>query len=312
MSTEKATLLFVDDEENVLRSLERIFRSQYKVLTARCGEDALALLKEQRIHVIISDQRMPTITGVEVLREAKEISPYTMRLLLTGYSDMEAIINSVNEGEIFRFISKPWEPDDIHSIVDRAADISQSLFESIEEIDNQLEMAMAKSKAEGNQVGGILLIDDDHAIFELISSAINDEFEERFQIFRSKSLNRAFEILSTEQIAVVVTEIELDGEDISAAIATIKQFHPNILTIVLTSHRDNTTLVDLINQSQIYRFLPKPASRVLLAKSLSAAIKQHRILNESPQLSSKYEVAKGHGEERNFSERIREFIAQFS
>src|SRR5262249_23130650 len=91
---DKANILFVDDEERVRRSLEMLFRSRFKVYTTTDGHEAVDIARRNRIHVVVSDQRMPTITGVEVLRKVREVSPNTMRLLLTGYSDLQAIVDS--------------------------------------------------------------------------------------------------------------------------------------------------------------------------------------------------------------------------
>ena len=128
--SDKATLLFVDDEERVLRSLEVLFKNRFRVLTTTDGSEAVAMVRRERVHVIVSDQRMPIMTGVEVLRRVREASPNTMRLLLTGYSDLEAIVNSVNEGEIFRYLSKPWSAKEILVTVTQAAEIALSLEEA--------------------------------------------------------------------------------------------------------------------------------------------------------------------------------------
>src|SRR3546814_3161262 len=97
-----------------------LLRRQYEVLTANDGESALGIMRSRPINVLISDQRMPNMTGVEVLRQAKEIQPQAIRLLLTGYSDLNAIIASINEGEIFRFINKPWFNADMSALVTQA------------------------------------------------------------------------------------------------------------------------------------------------------------------------------------------------
>ncbi|TLY50310.1 MAG: response regulator [Gammaproteobacteria bacterium] len=120
MSSERATVLFVDDEERILRSLRMLFRGRYEVLTTTSGHEALKMLRERRVHVVVSDQRMPLMLGVDLLRQVREISPVTMRLLLTGYSDLSAIVASVNESEIFRFIEKPWQAPYLLDVVEQA------------------------------------------------------------------------------------------------------------------------------------------------------------------------------------------------
>jgi CheY-like chemotaxis protein len=107
---EKPTVIFIDDEERVVRALSIMCRAYYNVIATTSPNEALDALRKQRVHVLVSDQRMPDVTGVELLRQARAISPSTMRILLTGYSDLAAIVGSINDGEIFRFINKPWGP----------------------------------------------------------------------------------------------------------------------------------------------------------------------------------------------------------
>src|SRR3546814_6306237 len=113
----KARVLFVDDEPRVLTTMRILFRARYELFFAESGAAALELLKTQPIDVIVSDQRMPGMTGIELLRTARELNPNAMRILLTGYSDLNAIIGSIKEGEIFRFINKPWSNDDLQTTV---------------------------------------------------------------------------------------------------------------------------------------------------------------------------------------------------
>ncbi len=117
-------ILFLDDELRVLHSLRSLFRRLYRVYIATDGDEALELIKTHNFHVVVSDQRMPNMSGVEFLKQVKAISPVSMRLLLTGYSDLTAIVDSINEGEVFRFINKPWDNDKIREVVALAVDAS--------------------------------------------------------------------------------------------------------------------------------------------------------------------------------------------
>lgn len=106
------TLLLVDDEENILRSLTRLFRRDgYTILTAAGGEEGLHILEERAVNVIISDQRMPQMTGVEFLRRVKELYPNTVRIVLSGYTELESVTSAINEGAIYKFLTKPWDDD---------------------------------------------------------------------------------------------------------------------------------------------------------------------------------------------------------
>ena len=108
--TEK--ILFVDDDLNILTSLQRQFRSKFKIDTANSGELGLTKFKEQQSYaVVVSDMRMPGMNGVQFLSRVREVSPDSVRIILTGYADLPTVIDAVNEGNIFRFLSKPCHPD---------------------------------------------------------------------------------------------------------------------------------------------------------------------------------------------------------
>ncbi len=102
-------MLIVDDEPNSIASLARLLRREgYRVLTAGSGQDGLELLAVEKVHVIIADQRMPGMTGTQFLGIAKELYPDTVRIILSGFTDLEVVTDCVNQGEIFKFMTKPW------------------------------------------------------------------------------------------------------------------------------------------------------------------------------------------------------------
>ena len=116
----KTRVLFVDDEERILTALKSIFRSKYHVLTAANGQEALDFIQRFKIPVIVSDQRMPGMLGVDLLRQSRELAPDSVRILLTGYSDLASIVGSINDGEVFRFISKPWDNQELQQVIAEA------------------------------------------------------------------------------------------------------------------------------------------------------------------------------------------------
>jgi two-component system sensor histidine kinase/response regulator len=122
METDKITVLYLDDEENNLNSFKAAFRMDYKVLVAKNAEEADAHLNnpDNQIEVVISDQRMPTITGVEFFENIRLKHPNSVRLLMTGYSDLESVIDAINRGHIFRYIKKPWVELDVKSAIEEA------------------------------------------------------------------------------------------------------------------------------------------------------------------------------------------------
>ena len=114
-------LLFVDDEEGVLHSLRRIFLEEnYQIFTASSGDKALAIMEKAKVHLVISDHRMPGMTGAELLKEIKLKWPETIRIMLTGYADVQSIMGAVKEGAVYKFITKPWNDEDLRLTVSLA------------------------------------------------------------------------------------------------------------------------------------------------------------------------------------------------
>lgn len=113
-------LLIVDDELPNIRLLERLFRQDYFCLTASSGEEAIDLLDQHEVAVIITDQRMPQMTGIEVLKKSADRRPHMVRILLTGYTDLEALVEAVNCGLVYMYVSKPWNNEDLKLRVSRA------------------------------------------------------------------------------------------------------------------------------------------------------------------------------------------------
>ena len=118
----KENILVVDDQVEILNALERQLKDDYKVYTSSSGVEALELLENITITVVLADQRMPGISGVEFLEKSIKIQPDIVRILITAYADIQASIDAVNKGQIFYYISKPWEPEELRLIVQRAVE----------------------------------------------------------------------------------------------------------------------------------------------------------------------------------------------
>jgi response regulator RpfG family c-di-GMP phosphodiesterase len=116
----KISILYVDDEENNLLSFKATFRLKHHVLTAISGDEALNMLAKHKVDIIITDQRMPEMTGVEFLEKVLEKFPDTMRILLTGYADMNAVVEAVNKGKIFHYVTKPWNEEELELTINNA------------------------------------------------------------------------------------------------------------------------------------------------------------------------------------------------
>jgi response regulator RpfG family c-di-GMP phosphodiesterase len=117
----KLTLMIVDDEEQILKMLARLFRSEFRVVTANGGQEGLKKFDEERPELVLSDQRMAGMTGIEMLKVIAEREPGTVRILITGYSDIDAVIEAVNHKLLDRYITKPWNNDDLVEVVKQGA-----------------------------------------------------------------------------------------------------------------------------------------------------------------------------------------------
>ncbi len=114
-------ILIVDDEENILSALKRLFRKEnYQILTAVSAEEALQIMDEQEVDLIISDLKMPVTNGVEFFTQAKEKKPDALRIMLTGYADLKSVIEAIDKGEVYRFLLKPWDDDELKMTIKQA------------------------------------------------------------------------------------------------------------------------------------------------------------------------------------------------
>jgi class 3 adenylate cyclase len=150
MVTEKFPILYVDDEEHNLISFEATFRKEYKVHTATNGEDGIAIMRENDIKLVITDQRMPEMTGIQFLEKIAPEFPDTIRMILTGFSDIGVIIDAINSGKVFRYITKPWDENELRMTIENAKqlfglqinnrELMKSLQQKVEEQESTLRL----------------------------------------------------------------------------------------------------------------------------------------------------------------------------
>jgi serine/threonine-protein kinase len=282
MGIKKGRVLCVDDEPNIVRSLQWLLQKEFEVFTAGSGHEALALVAQHDFDVVISDQRMPVMTGVEVLREVRRMSPRTMRILLTGYSDMQAIVRSVNESEVFRFINKPWNIAELPRVVGQAVVIAktQPAEDSSEEITEETPI-LASGEC-------ILVLDDNPDMATAISEIVGNSVKVSY----TPNLAEAVGILNSEAVSVIVSETRVGAIDATRLVRLMKSRHPEIVTVMLTGENDADTITTLINQGQIYRFVPKPIRAGYLRLVLNSALRKHSALMQDPAMAGRHAVEK--------------------
>jgi DNA-binding NtrC family response regulator len=295
MIAELPTVLFVDDEERILRSLRMLFRGKYNVLLTTSGREAIEIVRSRAVHAVVSDQRMPEMLGVDLLREVRNVSPATMRLLLTGYSDLQSIVASVNEGEIFRFVEKPWQPQYLMDVVEQAVQIAQ------QEIAAARAAPVIRSALVAPAIAlKLLVIDEDAETFRIVRSFAG----ERSEVHYATTVETALIALSEHDIAIVIADVKHRQDDVAGALKTLKRYNPSTLTIALSQLRDSSVLIDLINQGQVYRFLPKPLSRELLRRSLQSALDHYAKIKMAPLLVRRHAVEEPKFEATSLSARL--------
>lgn len=275
-SVKKGRILFIDDEERILSALKSQFRERYHVFTTTDGHKALDFLRKYPMHVIVSDQRMPAMVGVELLRQAKEMQPNSVRILLTGYSDLAAIVGSINDGEVYRFISKPWDNAELQTIIAEAMTIGLELA------DTRVGTLQVPEPLDA----GILVVDQDEELFR----ALRELMGSVCPVVHAADLDSAMQAMQTQEIAVVVADVGFGQYETIAMLKLLKQENPQILSLVVTQASDSEMVIDLINQAQIFRFLNKPVNLRLLRGHLTAALQRYLTYRAAPQLVSTQKV----------------------
>lgn len=286
MAQKLGSLLCVDDEPGILRSLKWLLQKEFDVSTATSGHEALALVRRNDFDVIISDQRMPGMTGVEFLREASRIAPRPMRILLTGYSDLDSVTRSANESEIFRFVNKPWHIDELPRLVAEAAEIART-HPAPATTHASPEARGADSSSAVAPLERFLVIDDDPGTAETLRQVLGG----RALVTRCANVAEAIENLSCHSdIGFVMSDTQVAGTDATRLLKLIKERCPDIVTIAFSRLLDANEIISLINQGQVFRFIQKPARDGYLNMIVTSALSRRNELRQRPDIVKRYSV----------------------
>ncbi len=145
MPSDKFTVLYVDDEAHNLFSFKAAFRREYNILTAESGEAGLEIINREPVHIIVTDQRMPGMTGVQFLEKVHPDHPEIISMILTGFSDVQSIIEAINTGQVFRYITKPWDENELRMTLENARELFQ-LQEANQELLQSLKVQVAEQE----------------------------------------------------------------------------------------------------------------------------------------------------------------------
>ena len=186
-------ILLVDDEKDNLQAIQRLLRGEYDVAVTTSPLEALKMVKERVFHVIISDQRMPGMSGVELLEKVKKLSALSTRILLTGYTDIESVIDAINRGHIYRYIAKPWDPEELKLTI-RQANEAFTLRKEVDEKNTALE----KTNRELEET--------------LTELTLLDKAKARFLSLVSHELNTPLTVLNSFMSLLSQSQSELSGD----------------------------------------------------------------------------------------------------
>ena len=379
--TDKARILFVDDEKRVLNAMRGLFRREYDLFLTSEGAEAVRLVEENDVDVIVADQRMPGMTGIEVLSAVKQRSPRTVRILLTGYADPSAVEGSINMGEVFRFLSKPCPPKELREtlslaitaartrpeapaaprpapaapprpastaapkpatpvptkpvvppqvappaaasppvatpavpappvqrtppaandaglsgsrpIVPRSPDESSSHWQSVTNVimsedtveETSEHLALTSATLGLNDVSVVVFTVDS----EFASTAIRTLSVDRNTVLAT-TLVKVAEAIQQQNAGVLITDFTSNKAMLQKIIAALKKYMPELVTVVVSSGRDTTDMINLINYGQVFRYVLKPIDPDQLRGDINAAVIRHLYLLNNPESVKRHEV----------------------
>ncbi len=275
-----SNILLVDDEPLLLSSLSRVLRPHYHVFTAESGLQALDIVQRHKIKVIVSDQRMPGMLGHELLGKVKDISPNTVRLLLTGYSDLDAILNSVNAGQIFRYINKPCSVEKLREMIELGVQIHDRIvaMQNEAQMTTSTKSAIETAKTEPDPPATLLFVGYTLAEIQKLTSKITMQFV----LEHATTLEEAFTALHRHSVSVLISELNFGEDNGIDFLNTVKKEFPHTVIIILTDIIDAPMAIRSINEVQVFRYITKPVSEEFFARTVEEAARKHRTYQATP------------------------------
>ncbi|MCB0664574.1 MAG: histidine kinase [Saprospiraceae bacterium] len=261
-------LLYVDDDEDNLLAFRAVFRRNYKIETALSAREALSYLEAQDFDLIISDQRMPGTTGTELLELVNAKYPGIIRMLMTGYSDMQATIDAINKGKIYQYISKPWNAGELKVIIDRALEVGRLKMRNRE---LEREQITAQFEVLKNQVNPHFLFNSLNILRSLISTDQEKaiEFTDKFsKLYRSMLMIRDQHLISV-------------GEEL--------EFVQRYLYLQKTRFSDSLQVKIDFSQHQLDHSIPPFSIQMMVENCI-----KHNIVSEEQPLTIEVKVENNH------------------
>jgi DNA-binding NtrC family response regulator len=240
-------VLFVDDDPYILAAFKRQLRKQFHIDTAESPEKGLTALRESGPYaVIVSDLRMPGMDGNEFLYRAREMTPDSVRILLTGHADLQAAMHAINSGNVFRLLTKPCPTDVLVDALTRGVE---------KHIENRQTGESAEADRSSHPAKKILIVDDDQVIRILIKDALKPHRE--LEILTAENGKEAVKQLKAQPVDLVVTDLKMPVMNGLKLLAFMRQHYPELPAIVLTGH-GNAKLESRIKAYETFQYFEKP------------------------------------------------------
>jgi DNA-binding NtrC family response regulator len=285
--SEKSHILLVDDEPLMLAALQRVLRHpDYVVHISTSPVKALDILREEPIKVIISDQRMPVMLGHELLMHAKTIRPRAVRMLLTGYSDLEAVMKAVNAGQIFRYISKPCDNQRLRELVALALETYHRV-ETIYQETQRTTPLVSKSDTPALNLRSLL---PRIVVFDENTASLNafvKTFGNAYDVVAAGSVEELFREIALAKelvrpIDALVADIQIKEGDGVDVLSAIHLEYPELVQLIYTHIQDFTSITRAINEALVFKFLPKSMAYADVETELQRAVLQTQSQKQYP------------------------------
>lgn len=302
-------ILLVDDEQNVLNALRRELQSDYAIEAFSDPHEALQRCQKTRFDLVIVDYKMPEMNGVEFLKQFGKLQPDTVSLMLSGEADFSALIGTINETHIYRFIGKPWDMTELAATLAEALAHREQVLENHRLAEAYRKERHWQSAHDPNKLYQVLVVDDEpnilsavardlttltarggHAYLQMMLHETGPESQVqrrdfRFNVFTLTSPLQALERARQVAYDVVISDYLMPEMDGLRFLAAFREIQPDAARILLSGHADKDALVKAINSSEIYSYISKPWHEYKLINTVSQAIVYHELLRENRRLA---------------------------
>lgn len=300
-------ILLVDDEQNILSALRRELQSDYALEAFDSPREALQRCRDVRFDLVIADYRMPEMDGVEFLKHFGELHPDAVRLMLSGQADFDALVGTVNEVHIYRFIDKPWDKTGLAATLAEALAHREQILENRRLAERYRRQHHWQRTQNPDRLYQVLIVDDEPNILSAIARDLNarggwsdlhtamlyqadptlplERRDLHFDIFTTTSPIEALERAKKANYDVVISDYLMPEMDGLLFLEAFRKIQPDAARILLSGHANKDTLVNAINRSEIYGYIGKPWREYILKSAVSQAISYHDLLRENRRLA---------------------------